>query len=53
MQMGPIEIAFVQISRTKYIMKCYRDMVDQIPPKRIYGPEIKGNPIVYIGDLTF
>ena len=35
-------------------MKCYDDMVDQIPPKRIiYGPEINGNPIVYIGDLTF
>ena len=28
----------VQISRTKYIMKCYHDMVDQIPPKRILWP---------------
>ena len=33
--MGPSEIAVVQISRSKYIMKCYHDMVDQIPPKRI------------------
>ena len=38
MQMGPSEIAVVQISRTKYIMKCYHDMVDQIPPKRILWP---------------
>ena len=37
-QMGPSEIAVVQISRTKYIMKCYHDMVDQIPPKRILWP---------------
>ena len=35
---GPSEIAVVQISRTKYIMKCYHDMVDQIPPKRILWP---------------
>ena len=34
-------------------MKFYDDMVDQIPQKRIYCPEINGNPIVYIGDLTF
>ena len=33
--MGPSEIDFVQISRTKYIMKCYHDTADQIPPKRI------------------
>ena len=45
---GPSEIAVVQ-----YITKCYRNMVDQIPQKRIYGPEIDENPIVYIGDLTF
>ena len=38
MQMGPSEIAVVQISRTKYIMKCYDDMVDQIPSKRILWP---------------
>ena len=50
MQMGPSEIAVVQISRTEYIMTCYHDMVDQIPLKR---PEINGNPIVYISDLTF
>ena len=36
--MGPCEIAVVQISLTKYIMKCYHDMVDQIPPKRILWP---------------
>ena len=35
MQMEPGEIGVVQISRTEYIMKCYHDMVDQIPPKRI------------------
>ena len=23
------------------------------PPPLFYGPEINGNPIVYIGDLTF
>ena len=38
MQMGPSETAVVQISWTKYIMKCYNDMVDQIPPKRILWP---------------
>ena len=38
MQMGPSEIAVVQFSRTKYTMKCYHDMVDQIPPKRILWP---------------
>ena len=53
MRTGPSEIAVVQINRTEYIMKCYHDMVDPIPPKRIYGPEINGYPIVYIGDLTF
>ena len=53
MQEGPSEIAVVQISRTEYIMKCYHDMVGQLPQKRILGPEINGNPIVYIGDLTF
>ena len=36
--MGPSEIAVVKISRTKYIMKCYHDMVDQTPPKRILWP---------------
>ena len=53
MQKGPTEIAVVQISRTEYIMKCYRNIVDQIPQKRIYGPETNGTPIVYIGDLAF
>ena len=43
----------VQISRTEYITKYYRNMVDQIPQKRILRPQINGNPIVYIGDLTF
>ena len=50
---GPSEIDVVQISRTEYITKCYRSMVEQIPQKRIYDPEINGNPIVYISDLTF
>ena len=36
--MGLREIAVIQISRTKYIMKCYHDTVDQIPPKRILWP---------------
>ena len=53
MQKGPTEIAVVQISRTEYIMKCYHNIVDQIPQKRIYGPETNGNPIVYIGDVAF
>ena len=34
MQKGASEIAVVQISRTEYIMKCYHNMVDQIPQKR-------------------
>ena len=38
MQEEPSEIAVVQISRTEYIMKCYHDMVDQIPKKRILRP---------------
>ena len=33
MQMAPSEIAVVQIGQTEYIMKCYHNMVDQIPPK--------------------
>ena len=53
MQEGPGEIAVLQISRTEYMTKCYRNMVDQIPQKRIFCPKIKGNPMVYIGDLTF
>ena len=53
MQKGPSEIAVVHISRTEYITKCYRNMVDQISQNAFYGPEINGNPIVYIGDLTF
>ena len=38
MQTGPSEIAVIQISRTEYITKCYRNMVDQIPPIRILRP---------------
>ena len=38
MQKRPNEIAVVQISRTEYITKCYRNMVDQIPQKRILRP---------------
>ena len=38
MQKGPSEIAVVQISRTEYIAKCFRNMVDQIPQKRILRP---------------
>ena len=38
MQKGPSEIAAVQISRTEYITKCYHNMVDQIPQKRILRP---------------
>ena len=53
MQEEPSEMAVVQIIRTEYIMKCYRNMVDQTPRKGIYGHEINGNPIVFIGDLTF
>ena len=39
MQNEPSEIAVVQISRTEYITKCYRNMVDQIPQKRILWPQ--------------
>ena len=53
MQKGPSEIAVVQISRTEYIMKCYRGMVDQIPQKRILWPWNQWESHVYIGDLTF
>ena len=35
MQKGPSEISVVQISRIEYSTKCYRNMVDQIPQKRI------------------
>ena len=52
MQEEPSEISVLQISRPEYIMKCYH-MVDQIPQKRILWPKINGNPIVYIGDVTF
>ena len=38
MQKGPCEIAVVQISRTEYITKCYHNMVDEIPQKRILRP---------------
>ena len=38
MQKGPSEIAVVQFSRTEYITKCYRNMVDQIPQKCILRP---------------
>ena len=38
MQREPSEIAVVQISRTEYVMKCYHDMVDQIPQKRTVRP---------------
>ena len=38
MQKGSSEIAVVQISRTEYITKCWRNMVDQIPQKRILRP---------------
>ena len=38
MQKGRSKIAVVQISGTEYITKCYRNMVDQIPQKRILGP---------------
>ena len=38
MQKGSSEIAVVQISRTEYITKSYRNMVDQIPQKRILRP---------------
>ena len=34
----PSEIAVVQISRTVFIMKCYHDLVDQIPQKRMLRP---------------
>ena len=43
-------MAVVQISRTKYIMKSYHDMVDH--RNAFYGSEINENHIVYIGDLT-
>ena len=35
MKEKPNEIAVVQISQTENIMKCYNDMVNQIPQKRI------------------
>ena len=38
MQKGPSEIAVVQIRRTEYITKCYRNIVDWIPQKRILRP---------------
>ena len=53
MEEEPREISVVQISQAEYIMKFYDDLVDQFPRKQIYGPEISGNPIVYIDDLTF
>ena len=53
MQKEPSEIAVVQISRTQYIMKCYHNMVDQIPQKRILQPWNQWKPIVHISDLTF
>ena len=34
-------------------MKFYDDMVDWFHSNAFYGPEINGNPIFYIGDLTF
>ena len=53
MQKEPNKLSVVQISGTECITKCYRNMGDQIPQKRILRPGINGNPIVYIGDLTF
>ena len=38
-QKGASEIAVVQISRTEYMSrKCYHNIVDQIPQKRIFRP---------------
>ena len=53
MQKGPSEIAVVQISRTEYITKYYRNWLIIFHRNAFYGPEINGNLIVYIGDLTF
>ena len=38
MQGKPSEITVVQISRTEYVMKCYHDMVNQVPQKGILQP---------------
>ena len=53
MQKGPSEIAVVQISRTEYITKCYCNMIDQIPQKRILRPWNQWESNYYSGDLTF
>ena len=49
MQEGPNEIAVVQISRTEYIVTFYDDMLTRVHRNALYGPEINGNPIIYIG----
>ena len=52
MQKGPSEIAVVQISRTEYIPKCYRNMIDPIPQKPISHPRNQvGDPIKRHTDL--
>ena len=53
MEESPSWITSVQVSRTEYIMKYFHDMIDHISQKRIYDPDMNGNPIVYIGDFTF
>ena len=53
MQKGPSELAVVQSRRTECITKCYRDRVIRFHRNAFYGPEINGNPIVYIGDFVF
>ena len=47
------EIAVVQISRAEYIMKCYHDMINQIPQKLNLGPWKNLNPIDYMWHLKF
>ena len=53
MQKRPSEIAEVPIRRTEYITKCYVTRLIRFHRSTFYGPEINGNPLVYMGDLIF
>ena len=52
MQQEPSEIAVVQISQTEYITKYYNILI-KFHRNAFYEPEINGNPIVCIVELTF
>ena len=57
MQKGPSEIDVVQISRTESINVISRNVIAtwliRFHRNAFYAPEINGNTIVYISDLTF